>query len=143
MQSQRGLSESDYNALEMLLFEYKNVRSWMEKLTIYLNQHSSYDALATGNIGELVTVYPIIKYVANAELKQYHGAGAVIGEFITVYPHAITESSSVWNNRITSALYTAETITIYPKIVESIQTKEQYRINVAVITAEDITTFPN
>ena len=37
--SQRGLSESDYNALEMLLFEYKNVRSWMEKLTIYLNQH--------------------------------------------------------------------------------------------------------
>jgi len=139
----RGLKEDELNNLEMLVFEYKNVRSYLELLTIYLEQSTTNKSLATGNVGEDVTVYPIIKYVVNTALKQYHGSNTITGETITVYPYAIHEISALWEQRINCAIYTAETLVVYPKIPDSVQTKEQYRINAAVITAEDVTTFPN
>jgi len=84
----KGLNEDTVKLLEMLVMEYKNVRSWLEALNIYATT--------------LSTVY-----VATATLAS---------EKITVYPYAITNIDSTANVKTVIATHNSfEKISVYPE----------------------------
>lgn len=85
--SERGLDEQTYVLLERLIDEYKNVRSWLDELNVYL------------------TVRGAVPKVAMVIL---------CGEEITVYPYNVTELENVASIRWALGYQAVETVTVYP-----------------------------
>lgn len=85
--SERGLDEQTYVLLERLIDEYKNVRSWLDELNVYL------------------TVRGAVPKVAMVSL---------CGEEITVYPYNVTELENVASIRWALGYQAVETVTVYP-----------------------------
>jgi len=85
--SNRGLDEQTYGLLERLIQEYKNVRSWLEELNIYLTVRNRVPEFAVAGLGgEEITVYPYdVTEVENTFLVRY-GIGCATVETVTVYP---------------------------------------------------------
>jgi len=84
--SQQGASADDLIRLENLVNQYKNTRSWLEVINIFLS-----------SIGSL--------YIASS---------LIAGEHITVYPWNITDVSSSGMIRVSLGYQAVETTTIYP-----------------------------
>lgn len=85
--SERGLDEQTYVLLERLIDEYKNVRSWLDELNVYL------------------TVRGVVPKFAMVSL---------CGEEITVYPYNVTELENVASIRWALGYQAVETVTVYP-----------------------------
>jgi len=87
MVQDKSLNEENLKLLTKLVMEYKNVRSWLEAIHIYL-----------------ASVSPT-----------YIGTCTIFGEEITVFPWQVTniESNSIYY--VGSAQQTFDTTTIYPK----------------------------
>ncbi len=83
-----GLSEEALSKLEGLINEYKNERSWLEKLIAYLTTKNKVPSIATATLtGELTTIYPY----SITELSQSAQVPSVVvgmhsGEITTIYP---------------------------------------------------------
>lgn len=83
----KGLNEDTLKLLEMLVMEYKNVRSWLETLSIY--------------------------YTSNCTM--YIASVALSSEKITVYPFAIRNIETIGSVKtVVSANRSHEKITLYP-----------------------------
>lgn len=85
----RGASEADYVLLEQLVNSYKNKRSWLEIINIFLTTKGSI----------------------------YFGGCINCGEDITVYPWSPIETISTGKINLGSSNRSVETTTIYPKEV--------------------------
>lgn len=83
----KGLNEATYNMLTALIYEYKNVRSYLEAIEIYFVSKS----------------------------QSYVGACSIFGEEISVYPWQITNIDAKGAYRIGSGQQLLDTTTIYPK----------------------------
>ncbi len=83
----RGASESDYVLLEQLVNAYKNKRSWLEVINIFLTTNGT----------------------------MYFGGCMNSGEDITVYPWSPTETISTGKINLGFSNRFIETTTIYPK----------------------------
>ncbi len=83
----KGLNEATYNMLTALIYEYKNVRSYLEAIEIYFVSKS----------------------------QSYVGACTIFGEEISVYPWQITNIDAKGTYRIGSGQQLLDTTTIYPK----------------------------
>lgn len=82
-----GISSSDFDKLNALIAEYKNVRSWIQQLRLKLQVQSKTPSLAGYTFcGEVGTVYPyqLTQVVQNSKL--YIGAAGYSVEVGTVYP---------------------------------------------------------
>lgn len=88
--TEEGVSESSLEKLDRLINAYKNTRSWLEHISIFLTSRGT----------------------------TYIAAYTAIGEEITVYPWSISELESKGEIKIGAAIsQTVETTTIYPKEV--------------------------
>lgn len=85
--SERGLDEQTYNLLLRLIDEYKNIRSWLDELNVYLTIRSSTPMMATvGLSGENITVYPYNITNIESAAHSYLGIGYQTVETVEVYP---------------------------------------------------------
>lgn len=85
--SKQGASKEDLDMLENLINEYKNKRSWLEVINIFLTSSNS------------------------AKLGGYSNTG----EEIIIYPWRVTESKSTGPISFAIGFKSLETLTIYPK----------------------------
>ena len=86
--SQQGASETDLALLDHLVTAYKNTRSWLEVVNIYLTGQGGAKYASCTNAGENTTIYPW----SITELEQ-HGpmrfaAAYQVCETTTIYPAA-------------------------------------------------------
>lgn len=83
----RGASPEDFMLLEQLVNAYKNKRSWIELINIFLTTHGSIFIRSCMTSGEEITVYPWgpkdIESIGSIKLAIGTSTGA---ESITVYP---------------------------------------------------------
>lgn len=81
-----GLDAETWDDMSALITQYKNTRSWLEKLDVYLTGHAPVTLAAAFIGGETITVYPY----SLTELEQLMPMTLAIGyqsvETITVYP---------------------------------------------------------
>lgn len=83
----RGLSEDEFNALVTMIHEYKNVRSKLEMLTIWLINQSQIPVIASTVLsGEITTVLPMLHDSIEQSGAVNIGTGCWSIEFVTVYP---------------------------------------------------------
>ncbi|MBO0555662.1 phage tail protein I [Clostridium botulinum] len=85
--TEQGASKENIEKLETLVNAYKNTRSWIRVINIFLTGKG----------------------------KIYFGACTTSGEEITVYPWAVTETSSFGKVNLATKNTNIENITIYPK----------------------------
>ena len=86
--SKRGIDADTFDALVVLINEYKNVRSHLDRLTLSLRN---------------VSQVPVV------------AAAMLCGEVTTVYPYELTELNQVSRvPRIGIGHWSVETVTIYP-----------------------------
>lgn len=84
--SQQGASQADLIKLESLIDEYKNERSFLEKINIFLASLGTFFVASTLNCGEQITVYPwSITEVSGSGMMRI-GPGYQAVETTTVYP---------------------------------------------------------
>lgn len=85
--SERGLDEQTYVLLERLIDEYKNVRSWLDELNVYLTVRGVVPKVAMASLfGEEITVYPYNVTEVESAVFWRWGIGAQVVETVTVYP---------------------------------------------------------
>lgn len=83
----RGASPKDFILLEKLIDSYKNKRSWLEKINIYLTCNGIINYAATTTFGEEITVYPWSTKGISSKGTMKVAIGNDIGlENITLYP---------------------------------------------------------
>lgn len=84
--SQQGASQSDLAKLENLINQYKNTRSWLEIINIFLTSNSAVFSSAAMMTGEEITVYPWnITDVSCSGVMRF-GPGYQAVETTTIYP---------------------------------------------------------
>lgn len=85
--TEEGISENSLLRAEQLINAYKNTRSWLETINVYLtNQSNIYIGMATVS-GEEITVYPYSPRNIESKGNIYVGLGSNTGvENMTVYP---------------------------------------------------------
>ncbi len=83
-----GLSEETLTELENLINQYKNERSWLEKLIAYLTTRNRIPYIATTTLtGELTTIYPYsIKELTQSAQVPSVAVGIHSAEVTTIYP---------------------------------------------------------
>lgn len=82
----KGIGDRELALLDRLIEQYKNVRSWLETINIYLTGKSKlYYALSTYS-GENVTVYPWAETEIETIGRLYLGSSSRTLETTTVYP---------------------------------------------------------
>lgn len=85
--SDRGLDEQTYDLLERLIGAYKNARSWLDVLNVYLITKSKVPEFAiAGQDGEEITVYPYDIAGLCGRSCVYGGLGIASVEETIVYP---------------------------------------------------------
>ncbi|ALS60659.1 phage tail protein I [Pandoraea norimbergensis] len=85
--SDRGIDETTYDALVALVNEYKNVRSHLEALTLYLTVRSPVPVIAAATLGgELTTIYPLQLDGVEQRGAVFIGYGQQTIEITTIYP---------------------------------------------------------
>ncbi|MDK9603502.1 phage tail protein I [Lelliottia wanjuensis] len=83
----RGLGEDEFNALVTMIHEYKNVRSKLEILTLWLVNQSQIPVIASTVLsGEITTVLPVLHDSIEQSGVVNIGTGCWSIEFVTVYP---------------------------------------------------------
>ena len=83
----KGLNENTVKLLEALVMEYKNVRSYLEAINIYLTSVGHFYTAATTTTHEKISVYPYV--ITNVESQGYLRTVAAahnIHEKISIYP---------------------------------------------------------
>ncbi|MCM3141293.1 phage tail protein I [Brevibacillus sp. MER 51] len=86
LEVRNGLTEERIRLLDRLVQEYKNTRSWLESIRIYLTTHGSIYFAAAMTTGETITVYPWTVEALSANGSIHVGSGMQSTETITVYP---------------------------------------------------------
>lgn len=85
--TESGVDEKSLEKLEMLIMAYKNERSWLDFIHMYLTSHCKVYYAATTCSGESITVYPYQKRNLETHCKVKVAIGNATGlENITVYP---------------------------------------------------------
>jgi phage tail protein, P2 protein I family len=84
--SHQGASQSDLIKLENLINQYKNTRSWLEIINIFLTSNSILYVAAAMTTGESITVYPWNVTEVDSNGQMIIGVGYQAVETITVYP---------------------------------------------------------
>ncbi|WP_170932735.1 phage tail protein I [Desulfosporosinus sp. FKB] len=84
--SQQGASQSNLTKLESLINEYKNTRSWLEIVNIFLTSNSKFYVAAAMTTGESITVYPWNQTEVDSNSLMVIGLGCQSVETTTVYP---------------------------------------------------------
>lgn len=83
----RDLGEDEFNALVTMIHEYKNVRSKLEMLTLWLVNQSQIPVIASTVLsGEITTVLPVLHDSIEQSGVVNIGTGCWSIEFVTVYP---------------------------------------------------------
>jgi len=82
----RGLDEATFNRLEALIYEYKNERSWLDRLDVYLTNISPIYYGLAGLVGEKGTIYPWNITYVNQNAFVYYGLGFQAVEKVSIYP---------------------------------------------------------
>jgi P2-related tail formation protein len=72
--------------LEARINKYKNKRSWLQDLELWLSGMSTSNYGLTCNGGELLTVWPYRTTVNEQAIPGYHGLGLQAVETVIVYP---------------------------------------------------------
>lgn len=84
--TEHGLTENTITLLEELVMEYKNARSYLESINIYLSSRAeSYIGIGSF-FGEEITVYPYTASNISVKGTYYVGTGHTEIESTTVYP---------------------------------------------------------
>lgn len=83
---ENGVSEETMTALEALVMEYKNVRSYLESINIFLTSRASCYVGASIQTGEEITIYPWT--VSNIQISGIHylSAGQTGVDSTVIYP---------------------------------------------------------
>ncbi|MBB5148666.1 MULTISPECIES: phage tail protein I [Ureibacillus] len=84
--SQRGLNQETIELLERLVKTYKNNRSWIEVIKIYLTTHVKENFALTMSSGEELTVYPWMISEIETAAKFKSASGMQTIESLEVYP---------------------------------------------------------
>ncbi len=86
--STRGLSEAEYHGIEAAILTAKNVRSWLDRLRVYLSNRSAVPVIATAlTAGETVTVYPYsVGEIEVSNTVPVVALGHYGVEIVTLYP---------------------------------------------------------
>ncbi len=82
-----GADANSWDEMTRLINEYKNTRSWLDALLVYLTAYGS-------------------RVLATTLLS---------GETVTVYPYAITELEQVGTINYATTFHAVETVTVYPQ----------------------------
>ncbi|WP_268593550.1 phage tail protein I [Escherichia coli] len=112
----RGLTEDEFNALIVLIHEYKNVRSKLEMLTIWLINQSQIPVIASAvQGGEIATVLPWIAESVSQSSAVYLATECLSAEVVTVLPplHGNVEQTSVMS--VGAGCWSIEFVTVYPE----------------------------
>jgi len=72
--------------LEQMIEAYKNKRSWLDVITIWLMSRGGYHYGVVSTIGESVTIYPWIATDMENQGSAYPAVGYQVVETITVNP---------------------------------------------------------
>lgn len=84
--SNRGASPEDLVLLEKLINAYKNKRSWLELINIFLTSNSPIYFASCINSGEDIVVYPWSPTESTSTGKINFGSGNQLIETTTIYP---------------------------------------------------------
>lgn len=112
----RGLTEDEFNALIALIHEYKNVRSKLEMLTIWLINQSQIPVIASAvQGGEITTVLPWIVESVSQSSGVYLATECLSAEVVTVLPplHGNVGQTSAVN--VGAGCWSIEFVTVYPE----------------------------
>lgn len=83
----RGIDEETFNLLKGMILEYKNARSWLERLDVYLTNKSAIPVYVPEVLsGEEITVYPYNITELEQNESIYYGVGYQAVETTTIYP---------------------------------------------------------
>ncbi|APV88228.1 phage tail protein I [Salmonella enterica] len=112
----RGLTEDEFNALIVLIHEYKNVRSTLEMLTIWLINQSQIPVIASAiQGGEIATVLPLIVESVGQSSAVYLATGCLSAEMVMVLPplhEGVEQAQSV---SVGTGCWSIEFVTVYPE----------------------------
>ncbi len=112
----RGLTEDEFNALIALIHEYKNVRSKLEMLTVWLINQSQIPVIASAiQGGEIVTVLPWIVESVSQSSAVYLATGCLSVEMVMVLPllhEGVEQAQSV---SVGTGCWSIEFVTVYPE----------------------------
>lgn len=84
--TKQGASEADLAMLDRLIEAYKNKRSWLEKVNVFLTTHGSMYYAGCTNAGEQTTIYPWSITEVECHGLMRFAAGHQIVETTTIYP---------------------------------------------------------
>lgn len=84
--SQCGLNQETIELLERLVKTYKNNRSWIEVINIYLTSIAKTKFATTIGSGEEITVYPWMQTKIQTSAKIQNASGMQMIETLAVYP---------------------------------------------------------
>ena len=82
-----GISQKTLKQIDRFVVRYKNARSWLEKIRIYLAQYGEATVASCLLSGETVAVYPWEVPYLESRQKVYIAISYQALETITVYPH--------------------------------------------------------
>lgn len=85
--TEQGVTKKNLTKVENLINKYKNTRSWLEVINIFLTSRGSFYIGCCLTSGEEITVYPYSPKEIDSKGKVYIAAGNNTGlENVTVYP---------------------------------------------------------
>lgn len=85
----RGLNKETFAALEEMIDEYKNKRSHLDQLDIFLSGQGVINYNTCLQSGEIVTVYPYASVNLEQSESIYYGIGTYCKEETIIYPEVI------------------------------------------------------
>ncbi|HBC1287469.1 TPA: phage tail protein I, partial [Escherichia coli] len=113
---EKGLNEDDFNALIALIHEYKNVRSKLESITIWLINQSQIPVIGSAiQGGEVITVLPPIAESICQSSTLFLATGYCVEEYINLFPYQpdrITQSQPI---HVGTGYWSTEIMSVYPE----------------------------
>lgn len=140
--SKKGLTESQFWWLENLLKEYKNERSWLERIRLHLKAEAKLHLAGNISGGEKMTMYPKIE----RKVEQYnsiHLAGTLHeGETVLVRPILKTRMEHDHKVTTTATVTSGEEITVKPYELKNINITHSFNMSAGTLCAEQTTIYP-
>ncbi|WP_414165200.1 phage tail protein I [Superficieibacter sp. BNK-5] len=112
----RGLNESEFNALVALIHEYKNVRSKLEAVIIWLINQSQLPIIGCATQGgEVITVLPPIAESVSQSSIIYTATGCSTVEYTLLLPYQPDRITQPLSVSVGAGYWSTEIMSVYPE----------------------------
>lgn len=113
---ERGLNENEFNALIALIHEYKNVRSKLEKIVVWIINQNQIPVIGSAlQGGEVITVLPPIAERVSQFSSIHLATGCCAVEYIRVFPYQPDRITQSQPFSVGTGYWSTEIMSVYPE----------------------------